>query len=285
MAETRVAVVIASRNRSELLLRTLAQLLVLPERPRVVVVDNASTDGSADKAAATGVEVIRSRRNLGGAARNLGIEAVDAPYVALCDDDSWWRPGALRRAADLFDRHPRLGAINGRILVGADERLDPSCEEMARTVLEPADGQPGQPVLSFVACGAVLRRSAVLEVGGFSERFAVGGEEELLSWDLASAGWLMSYVPDVVAHHDPPPNDGRPERRQVTLRNALWVTWLRRPARTAAARTLDMLARSPRDRYTARALAGAVGGLPWVLRERRVSPPHVEASLRLLEAS
>ena len=171
------------------------------------------------------------------------------------------------------------------LLVGAYERVDPSCEEMARSVLPPAEPQPGHPLLSFIACAVVLRRAAVLEVGGFSERFAVGGEEELLGWDLASAGWLMSYVPDVVAHHHPPPNDGRPERRQVTLRNALWVTWLRRPARTAAARTLRMLQRSPRDRYTARAVAGALGGLPWVLRERRVSPPHVEASRRLLEAS
>ena len=95
----------------------------------------------------------------------------------------------------------------------------------------------------------------------------------------------MSYVPEVVAHHDPPPNDGRPERREQSLRNALWAIWLRRPARTAAARTLHALGHAPRDRYSFRAVARALAGVPWVLRERRVSPPRVEAMRRMLEGS
>jgi N-acetylglucosaminyl-diphospho-decaprenol L-rhamnosyltransferase len=281
--DPRVAIVIASRNRRDLLLRTLSLHLELPERPRVVLVDNASTDGTPDAVLAQrpGVEVIRLAQNLGGAARNVGMCAVDAPYVALCDDDSWWAPGALRQAADLFDRHPRLAAINAQVLVGPRRRLDPTCEEMARDVLPRVDGQPGHPLLSFVACGVVLRRSAVLDAGGFSPRFAIGGEEELLGWDLAAAGWQMSYVPDIVARHDPPPNDGRPKRRALSLRNRLWVIWLRRPLRAAAVRTLHELRRGGGLGGVARALYG----LPWVLRERRVGPPHVEAMRRLLDAA
>ena len=285
--DLRVAVVVASRNRRELLLRTLSRHLALPERPRVVVVDDASTDGTADavEAMGRGIDVIRLSRNVGGAARNVGMRAVDAPYVALCDDDSWWSPGALRRAADLLDRHPRLAAINGHILVGPDQHIDPACEEMARNVLPRVGDQPGHPLLSFLACAVVLRRSPVLELGGFWERFGLGGEEELLGWDLAGAGWLMSYVPEIVAHHHPPPNDGRPERRERAIRNALWVAWLRRPAPAAAARTLHALGSGPPDRASVRAVARALAGLPWVLRRRRVSPPHVEAMRRRLEAS
>jgi N-acetylglucosaminyl-diphospho-decaprenol L-rhamnosyltransferase len=284
--DPRVAVVVASRNRRELLLRTLPRHLALPERPRIVVVDNASTDGAADAVdALPGVELIRLERNLGGAARNVGLRAVQAPYVGLSDDDSWWRPGGLRRAADLLDRHPRLAVVNARILVGAERRLDAVCGEMARHVLPTVGDQPGHPLLSFIACGVVVRRRAVLELGGFSERFGIGGEEELLGWDLAGAGWLMSYVPEIVAYHHPPPNDGRPERRERAVRNALWVTWLRRPARTAVERTVDVLHRCTCDSATARGVARALPGLPWVLRERRVSPPDVEAMLRLLEAS
>src|SRR3954454_6228768 len=69
--DARVAIVIASRNRRDLLLRTLSRHLALPERPRVVLVDNASTDGSPDAVLAQrpGVEVIRLERNIGGAAR------------------------------------------------------------------------------------------------------------------------------------------------------------------------------------------------------------------------
>ena len=283
--DPRVSIVVLSRNRRDMLLRTLPHHLSLPERPRVVVVDDASTDGTAEavRSRVAGVEVIALERHMGAAARNVAMRSLDVPYVALCDDDSWWTPGALRRAADLLDEHPRLAVVNGHVLVGADERVDPQSEEMAESPLPRAGGQPGHPLLSFVACAVVLRRSAVLEAGGFSERLGVGGEEELLGWDLAADGWLMSYVPDIVAHHDPPPHNGRPYRRETGIRNTLWVTWLRRPARAAAVRTARVLRRCPPDRHTARAVARALGGLPWVLRERRPSPPHVEEMRRLLE--
>jgi N-acetylglucosaminyl-diphospho-decaprenol L-rhamnosyltransferase len=284
--DPRVAIVVVSRDRRELLLRTLPRHLALPEQPQVVLVDDASTDGTAGavRAALPAVDLVQLDRSRGSAARNVGLRRVGASYVAFCDDDSWWEPGALRRAADLLDAHPRLAVINGRVLVGPRRRLDPVCAEMGRSALPRVDGQPGHPLLSFIACGVVVRRSALLAAGGFSERFGIGGEEELLAWDLAAAGWLLSYVPDLVAHHHPPPNDGRPDRRERQLRNALWTAWLRRPAPAALASTARALAGEPRDRTTARGLARAVAGLPWVLRERRVSPPHVEAMCRALEA-
>jgi hypothetical protein len=94
----------------------------------------------------------------------------------------------------------------------------------------------------------------------------------------------MSYVPELVVHHHPPPSPGgRPERREIGIRNTLWTTWLRRPAVPAARRTGRMLRRFPADRTTARGVARAMAGAPWVLRERRVSPPEVERMRRLLE--
>jgi GT2 family glycosyltransferase len=284
--DPRVAVVVVSRNRTETLLESVPRHLALPERPGVVVVDNASTDGSADLVAqrCPGVRVIRLGRNRGCAARNVGARAVGTPYVAFSDDDSWWRAGALRRAADLLDAHPRLAVVQAHILVGPSERDDAICIEMAASPLPRVDAQPGHPLLSFVACAVVVRRDALLSVGGFSERFGIGGEEELLGWDLAAEGWLMSYVPDIVAHHHPPHvPGGRPRRREVGIRNTLWTTWLRRPVPTAAARTVHTLARCPADWVTARGVARAVAGAPAVLRERRPSPPHVEAMRRLLD--
>jgi GT2 family glycosyltransferase len=266
-----VTIVVATHNRLERLRESLPH----HEGP-VIVVDNASTDGTADA-----LDVIRLERNRGGAGRNVGVEAARTPYVAFCDDDSWFAPGALARAAALLDAHPRLALVQARILVGPDERLDETCAAMARSPLAPADGQPGHPLLSFVACAAVVRRSAFLAAGGFSERLAVGGEEELLSWDLAAAGWLLSYVPEVVAHHHPTRH--RPGRRELLARNALWTAWLRRPAGVAARRSAAIVARAARDPATARGVAGALAGVPWVLRARRVSPPHVEAMRRALE--
>jgi GT2 family glycosyltransferase len=284
--DERVAVVVVSRDRRDALLASVPRHLELPERPGVVVVDNASSDGSAELLARTHpcVRVIRLDRNRGGAARNVGAQAVRAPYVALTDDDAWWQPGALQRAADLLDAHPRLAVVQPHILVGASERDDAICAEMAASPLPRRHGQPGHPLLSFVACAVVMRRDALLSAGGFSERFGIGGEEELLGWDLAAHDWVMSYVPDVVAHHHPPRvPGGRPQRREIGIRNTLWTTWLRRPVRTAAVRSVQVLARCPGDWVTARGVARAVAGAPAVLRERRLSPPHVEAMRRLLD--
>jgi N-acetylglucosaminyl-diphospho-decaprenol L-rhamnosyltransferase len=283
--DSRLTVVIVSKDRRAELLRNLPRHLELPERPHVILVDDASTDGSADavEAAFPAVEVIRLDESRGGAARNVGTARARTPYVAYCDDDSWFDPGALGRAADLLDAHPRLALVNGRVLVGPEEREDPLNEELAASPLPREDGQPGHPLLSFIACAVVVRRDAVLAAGGFPDRFGVGGEEEILGWDLAAAGWLMSYVPEIVAHHHPPKHSGRPERRVRGLRNTLWTTWLRRPLRAAVVRTARQLRRLDWDRHTVRGVAEAVAGLPWVVRERRVSPPHVEERRLMLE--
>ncbi|HZB76740.1 MAG TPA: glycosyltransferase [Solirubrobacteraceae bacterium] len=280
-----VTIVIASRDRRDRLLASLPYHHALPERPEVILVDDASSDGSADavEAAFPEVRVIRRRTSGGGAARNDGIAAATTPYVALADDDSWYAPGALAHAATLLDADARLGLINAHVVVGRGERDDPTCVEMAQSPLPAAPGQPGHPLLSFIACGAIVRRSAVLEAGGFDARLGIGGEEELLAWDMAARGWLLSYVPEVIAHHHPPPNDGRPERRERGIRNTLWTTWLRRPVAAAARRTALQLVRLPPDRHTARALVSAVAGVPWLRRERRVLPAEVELRVRMLE--
>jgi N-acetylglucosaminyl-diphospho-decaprenol L-rhamnosyltransferase len=285
--DPRTSIVVASRNRRELLLRTAARHLALAERPRVLVVDNASTDGTAAALGQTypDIAVLRLEHNAGAAGRNHGVRMSDTPYVALTDDDAWWEPSALRRAADLLDRHPRLALVQARILVGPEERTDPVCAAMAASPMAPADDQPGSPLVSFVACAVVIRREAFLAIGGFHERLGVGGEEELVGWDLLAAGWQMSYVPEVIAHHHPPPTSGqRPGRRKAQARNALWTAWLRRPLNVAAIETAGSLRQLRHDRsVVAGAFGSAVTGLPWVLRERRVNPPHVEAMLRMLD--
>jgi GT2 family glycosyltransferase len=279
-----VSVVIATRNRGPELLGTLARLAALWERPPIVVVDNGSTDGTAElvRASHPGVQVVGLRRNRGGAARTVGARLVDSPYVAFSDDDSWWAPGALSRAVELLERHPRLAVLAARVLVGPEERLDPVCDEMAHSPLPWAPDLPGPPVLGFIACGAVVRRAAFLEVGGFDVRLGVGGEEELLSIDLAARGWGLAYVEEVVAHHHPSPSRDPSGRRRVQVRNALWSAWLRRPLDGAALRTVHLAALAMHHPGTSSGILQAMLGLPWVLRERRPVPRELEAALRTL---
>jgi GT2 family glycosyltransferase len=279
-----VAVVIATRNRGPELVGTLARLGALREQPPIVVVDNGSTDGTAElvRAHHPGVQVVGLRRNHGAAARTIGARLVDSPYVAFSDDDSWWAPGALTRAADLLEGYPRLAVLAARVLVGPDQRLDPVCAEMAHSPLPPTPDLPGPPVLGFIACGAVVRRAAFLEVGGFDVRLGVGGEEELLSVDLATRGWGLAYVEEVVAYHHPSPSRDPSGRRRVQVRNALWSAWLRRPLGSAARQTAHLTALAIHQPGTCSGLLLALQGLPWVLRERRPIPHELDTALRTL---
>ncbi|GAA0327579.1 glycosyltransferase [Actinoallomurus spadix] len=283
--DPRITVVVITRDRRPELLRTLDLLTRLPERPPVIVVDNASSDGTADAVAEAypRVRLIRAARNLGAVARNLAVEEVTTPYVAFCDDDTWWEPGAMARAADLLDRYPRLATVTGLILVEPGQEEDPITPELRHSPVPAPSWMPGPALMSILAGASMLRVAAFREAGGFSPRLVLGGEEELLCMDLATRGWWMCWAEDVVVHHAASTARDPRERRRVGIRNTLWTTWLRRPLPSAARRTLTVLRSVPRDRTSLSAVAEAVAGLPWVLRERRPVPGHVERDLRLLE--
>ena len=282
-----VAVVVITRDRADELLHTLGRLRALPERPPVVVVDHGSHDGTPRRVRTRfpDVQVIEAGRDLGPAGRNAGVRAVTAEYVAFCDDDSWWRPGALARAAEVLDANPGVGLVAGRVLLGREERLEPACAAMAASPLADGDGLPGPRVRGFVACGAVVRRSAFLAVGGFHPRLSIGAEEQLLAADLARAGWELIYRHDVVAHHHPSQTRDRGARRAALVRNQLWGAWLRRRA-PAAARATARAARDALGDPAARAgLGGALRGLGWVLPSRRPVPRWLEAEFRAADAA
>jgi GT2 family glycosyltransferase len=277
-------IVVATRDRRDSLDETLGRLAALPEGPPVIVCDNGSADGTPDlvRRRHAGVRLVELGRNLGAAARSEGAGLARTPYVAFADDDSWWEPGALAAAAAALDAHPRLAVLAARVLVEPGARVDPVCEAMAAAPLGRAGDLPGPSVLGFVACGAVVRRDAFLACGGFHPRLGVGGEEELLALDLMAAGWGLAYVPSVVAVHRPSPARDPGRRRRTQARNALWVAWLRRHPRGAARRTFDEARAALADPATRAGVGDAVRGLPWVLRERRPLPAHVEAAASAL---
>jgi GT2 family glycosyltransferase len=284
--DARVAVVVITHQRRDEVLGALARLLELPEQPHVVVVDNGSTDGTAR---AIGerfptVELIASPQNLGAIGRNLGVARLSTPYVAFCDDDTWWDPGSLRLAADVLDAHPRLAVVTARIVVEPGAREDPIVPELRDSPVRGADWLPGPALGSFLAGASVLRREAFTGVGGFCERLWLGGEEELMAGDLAAAGWELCYLPALTVHHQASKARDSHRRRRDGIRNTLWTTWLRRPLRPALRRTLHLLQTLPRDRVTAQGLWAAVRGIRWVVRERRVLPPHAEARFAALDA-
>jgi GT2 family glycosyltransferase len=291
VVDDRVSVVIATRNRPDELARTLDRLSGLRPAPPITVVDNASTTGLAWLTRhPSRPRVIRLSRNRASAARTVGVRAAGTPYVAFSDDDSWWAPGALAVAADALDQHPRLGLVAARTLVEPGGRPDAVTRAMAASPLpaSPLPGDPdlpGRPVLGCLACACVVRRTAFLAAGGFSELLFIGGEEALLCCDLAAAGWAVRYLDAVVAHHQPSAARPVPWRRALERRNAALVAWMRRPLALAVARSGRLARDSVTDPTARAALAGLLRRLPTALAERHRLPVAVEQDLRLLEAA
>jgi len=282
-----MSVVIATRDRGAELARTLRLLTALPDRPQVVVVDNASSDGTAAMVAADFPQVllIRLAANAGAAARNVGVRAAGTRYVAFSDDDSWWERGSLDAAAQILDDHPRLGLVAATTLVGPDREPDPVNALMAASPLPVRPDLPGPPVRGFLACASVVRRAAFLDAGGFHPLLFFSGEEALLAMDLAARGWECCHVAELCAVHEP--SQARPPggRRVIELRNTLLTAWLRRRVPVAASETARLARMAAHDLEARAAFGAALRRLPRALALRRPVPAGVERELRLLEGS
>ena len=281
LSDNRVTVVVLTHARVSEVAKTVELLLDLPEHPAIIVVDNGSTDGTSDILTHRfpNIRIIALASNVGAAARNVGIRAASTPYVALCDDDTWWAAGSLQRAADVLDSHPHMAVLTARVLVGAEEQEDPTCRRMEHSPLAAESDLPGTPILGFLAGASMIRRTAFLSVGGFEPRFFLGGEEALVAVDLAAAGWQMVYMRDLIVHHYPSHHRDARARRRLLLRNALWFTWLRRPLPSAIRQTGRLLRPALGDPQEAWGFFQAVAGLPWIIRRRRCLPAAVEAAL------
>lgn len=219
-----VSAVIVSYNVRDLLLKCIASLRA-DGIQHIVVVDNASRDGSAEAArrADPGVDVVALDENLGfGSGANRGVARTSTPYVVILNPDLEVEPGATKALVDVLDRMPDVGIAAPRIET-PDGRLYPS----ARTFPDMVDAA-GHAFLHFVwrsnpfsrryrmldwdhaaACDVdwvagthlVVRRTAWDAVGGFDEGFFMYLEDVDLCWRLQRAGWRVRYAPDARVVH------------------------------------------------------------------------------------
>jgi GT2 family glycosyltransferase len=151
--DPRFAVVIITRNRRKELPHCLERMTSVPERPQILVVDNGSTDGTSAAVAAhfPAVTLLRSPHNLGAIGRNHAVWRLHTTYVAFCDDDTWWEPGALRDAADVLDAHDSLASVTGRIVVEPGGHDDPIVQELSGSPVSAPGWLPGPALLGILA--------------------------------------------------------------------------------------------------------------------------------------
>jgi GT2 family glycosyltransferase len=287
---SRTTFVIASRNRAAELAGVVTRLLDTTSCP-IIVVDNDSQDHSvatlarlADRSADR-VRIIELDTNRGAVGRNVGVAACRTPYVAFCDDDSWWTPESPAIAEGIFDRYRSVGLLAARTIVWPQRREDSMTALLAGSPLGCRPDLPGPSILGFMTCAAMVRKSAFVAVGGFSDILFFRGEEQLLAVDMAALGWDLCYCPRLVAIHQPSTVRATPAAQDArVLRNTVLTTWLRRPPRRCLTATGTLLRGALRDREHARAAAEAVLRLPAVVRERRTLPASVEQALAVLES-
>lgn len=206
----RVSIILATHNRRDVVLNTLRKFddcgLDAHER-EVIVVDNASSDGTADAAAAAqGVRVFPQSRNLGACAKGLGIRHARAEHVLFVDDDSYPRPGCLLRMLRAFERMPRLGAagFTAHLPDGSQE-----CSALPHV---------------FVGCGVGFRTAALRAAGGLDLSLFMAAEEYDLSFRLLRSGWQVETFADLQVDHLKSPQARQSERiSYYDIRNNLLI--------------------------------------------------------------
>ena len=214
MAAPAVAVVIVTYESAEEIPATLRAVQAqLADGDELVVVDNASRDGSAAaaRAAAPGATVVELAGNGGFTAGCLaGAEASTAPLLFFLNPDAVLAPGALEALRAAAGEHPRWGAWQALVLLPGGERVNTSGGVVhwlgigwAGQFGAPAP-PPGPPHEVPFASGAalVVRRSAWDEVGGFDPDWFMYVEDVDLSLRLRLAGWGVGVVPAARVEHD-----------------------------------------------------------------------------------
>ena len=192
------SVVIPCRNAERTVADSVRSAFEQTDPPlEVLVVDDASTDSSADTARRAGARVIenRSRRNAGGA-RNAGISAAKGDAFAFLDADAIAPRDWLGRARATFERDPDVVAVGGRIANGRPGRWGEldwflNHSEWIRA------GRPG-PRKNIPTMGIVYRRDAVAVVR-FPETNS--GEDSAFALAVLARGGKLWYDPEIVLTH------------------------------------------------------------------------------------
>jgi len=227
--ESAYAVIVVTHDHVGTLPACFAALAALDPAPaEIVVIDNASADGSAEFAETStdaGLRLIREDTNTGfAAAVNRGLSETSAPWVLLLNPDCAPGPDFVARmfaAAKQTPNESEIGSITGRLIRSTDQALGPgrildaagmvvtsSGRHFDRGAGEPDDGRYSKPAWVFGGTGAatLLRRSALADVAYpdgqvFAESFFAYREDAELAWRLQWRGWRCLYAPDAVAVH------------------------------------------------------------------------------------
>lgn len=267
-----LSIVVLSYNRREPLGVTLGHLQPWADAgAQIIVVDNASGDGSAEfvERCCPWVKLLRLERNVAIAGFNRGAAEADRTYLLILDDDSWPDPHSLDHALAHIRAHPDCGGV-------MLHRLHPRTGEYEW----PFESQPvAAERWPDMGCGNLLRRAAWEQVGGYEEQYFLYRNDTDLALKLLGAGFDVHFNPRWHVLHDSPIARRRtPRWFYLSTRN--WVWLCRRHGRRGSGLTgvlLGWLWAHRLARWSpARHFAAARGALSGCFR----SPPPLPESVR-----
>lgn len=209
-----VSVVIPAHNVAEFLGDAVSSVLAQEYSDlEIIVVDDGSTDGTADAIPQSpSIQCVRRERGGPAAARNTGLCLARGEYIAFLDADDMWAPRSLRRRLRFLERNPRLGLVFGDVSffdehgvivrshlsrlrafrqIPSVESL-PGCHVFLRSVAEESIAEPFIPIDTVL-----VRRTCIQEVGFFDESLWASEDTDL--WHRISRTCPVGYIDDVLA--------------------------------------------------------------------------------------
>lgn len=198
----RVCVVLVTFNSADVIQKSLKSL---PQGVEVIVVDNASRDGSVALTKEMGVHCICNQENLGfGKASNIGAALSDREFILFLNPDAILHEGALETMMATALRYPDAGAIAPRLIDASGHsiwRYSSVLHPLPHGIRPPVEpeGVCCMPLLSGAAL--LCSRAAFEEVGGFDENIFLYHEDDDLCLKLTTARWSLINEPDAVVFH------------------------------------------------------------------------------------
>jgi GT2 family glycosyltransferase len=225
MADTAlVSIVIVNWNRLDDVRRCVHYLkLQHGVRYEVVIVDNGSTDGSAEQLSRIeSVKFVGLDSNVGPAkARNIGIEHASGKYILFLDSDAVLAKAALARMVKRMESDPTIGIAGCRIINGLTRKIDQWFYQYPSSTHERVEFD----TYSFSAAGAIVRAEAIKDAGPFWDDLFIYNEEVDLSIRVLRAGYRIIYYPKAHVYHISSSNgrSGAANYWRLQIRNWIWI--------------------------------------------------------------
>ncbi|MBF0486719.1 MAG: glycosyltransferase family 2 protein [Nitrospirae bacterium] len=226
-----VSAVIVSYNRKEDIRETLSMLCQQRYKNiEIIVVDNASTDGTAAMINALGLpnlRLIQMEENAGVKAYNRGFEAARGEYILILDDDSFPAPDAIEKMIQKFDRYPAIGIVS--FTVKDYSTYSTYINSATRTSAEDPVFNDDY-IMSFHGAGAGVRREVIEKAGGYPEEFFLYFNETDMALRVCNAGFRIEAFADVICFHKSAPANRTSQRGPFYYtRNIFWTIWKNYP--------------------------------------------------------